>query len=218
MTSGGLQTSGTASKSTRHLGVHHRHHLARSSEVARMLQDVGHRNRGPRKERVRTSLFDKSTISALMHDISLTWTPYKPNQTIREICGQSLASFSGRPPSAPRTSPRRGPPLLPPCSPRATPPRRRGPWSRPPIPPILLLSHRTQRQGKGPRARGAGEKNNIYILKFVFFGGNLVTLSSSSSSPCSSSLSTLAQCHSVGLADTEGGFVLLRLGIIAVIR
>ncbi len=40
MTSGGSKTSGTASKSTRHLDVHHYHHPARSSEVAKMYQDM----------------------------------------------------------------------------------------------------------------------------------------------------------------------------------
>ena len=40
MTSGGSPTSGTASKSTRHLDVHCYHHPARRFEVAKMCQDM----------------------------------------------------------------------------------------------------------------------------------------------------------------------------------
>ena len=80
MTSGGSQTSGTVSKSTRHLGVHCRHHPARSSEIARMHQDIDMTIQATQGANVHKP-FIISTISVLMGDISLTFTPYKQNKT-----------------------------------------------------------------------------------------------------------------------------------------
>ncbi len=74
MTSGGSQTSGTASKSARHLDVHHYHHQARSSEVARMRQDMDITIQATQGANVHKP-FVISTISVSMCDISLTWTP-----------------------------------------------------------------------------------------------------------------------------------------------
>ncbi len=80
MTSGGSQTSRTASKSARHLVVHHYHRPVRSSEVTRMRQYIGITIQAKQGVNERKP-FVTSTISALMYDISLMWTLYKPNQT-----------------------------------------------------------------------------------------------------------------------------------------
>ncbi len=61
-------------------GVHHYHHPARSSEIARMHQDIDITIQALQGVNVHKP-FVTSTISVLMWDISLPCTPQKPNQT-----------------------------------------------------------------------------------------------------------------------------------------